>query len=252
MALCIVALLAPVLFGREMGWPIWLALPFFTGLLLLWAFAEIERRLVESKRSPLLDPSWLGDSAFATGLLATFTAYSGIASFLLILTLYLQNGLSYSPLLAGLTSGPLALAFLAASRWAASAGTERGPAAVMTGAGIMALALLALAATAYALPTPPLAALSALIALYGFGQGFLMAPLVNTVLSRAHHIPAGAASGVLVTVQQMSGAAGIAIIGLAYFTVRTTQGDSLAFAISAVALCGTAAATALVIGVTRR
>ena len=42
-------------------------------------------------------------------------------------------------------------------------------------------------------------------------------PLLNEVLAKARHAPAGAVSGVLITVQQISGAFGIALVGTAYF-----------------------------------
>jgi hypothetical protein len=47
-----------------------------------------------------------------------------------------------------------------------------------------------------------------------------MAPLVNTVLAKATRVPAGAASGVLITTQQIAGATGIGLIGSIYFAVR--------------------------------
>ena len=47
------------------------------------------------------------------------------------------------------------------------------------------------------------------LALFGFGQGLLMAPLAGLVLARATPTQAAAASGLLNAVQQASGAVGV-------------------------------------------
>ena len=58
-------------------------------------------------------------------------------------------------------------------------------------------------AAAYVLP----------LLVYGFGQGSLQAPLVNFILADVPPRDAGSASGVVTTVQQLSFALGIAVIG---------------------------------------
>ena len=241
------AVLGPALFGRELHWSPWLVLPIAVGVLVLLGFVHVERRLVAMECSPLLDPAWMSDRGFATGLAATFAAYSGFTGFLLVLTLYLQNSLGYTPAAAGLTSGPLAVSFIVASRRVAAVSAERGPETVICGVVIMAVALLILAAIAFVDAAPPTILLAVGLALYGFGQGFVMAPLVNTVLSRARGVPAGAASGILVTVQQTSGAFGIASVGFIYFTVSAAVDDRLAFSLSTLALVIVCAISAFVI-----
>ena len=54
------------------------------------------------------------------------------------------------------------------------------------------------------------------LALFGFGQGLVMAPLAGLVLARVEPAQAGAASGLLNTVQQASGAVGVTAAGLVF------------------------------------
>ncbi|HEX7388761.1 MAG TPA: MFS transporter [Acidiphilium sp.] len=242
----ILPLLGTILFGRDFDWPAWLAIPAIAGILFLAAFIRLESSRAAQGGSPLLDPAWLRDRGFATGLAATFTTYIGMTGFLLVLTLLLQDGLGYSPLDTGLITAPLAFAFLIASRIASRAGAGRGPTVVMTGAAIMAGGLLLIAAIVTAVSAPSAILLAVPLAVYGFGQGFVLAPLVHVVLARAHRVPAGAASGVLVTVQQMAGAIGIALIGLVYFGIARTGGDRRAFIVSAILLAVMALLAAMV------
>jgi predicted MFS family arabinose efflux permease len=237
--------LGVVLFGRELGWPIWLAIPGIGGVVALIAFSKLESSLANRQAEPLIDPAWLRDRGFAIGLATTFAAYAGITSFLLVLTLYLQSGLGYSPLDAGLTVTALAVAFLVSSRLAARQDTAKGPILVCIGSSIMAAALVLTGATVSLFAEPPTPLIAILLALYGFGQGYVMAPLVNTVLARAHAVPPGAAAGVLVTTQQVAGAIGIALIGLLHFAFQSGGSEQRAFAISALALGGASIVTAI-------
>ncbi len=52
---------------------------------------------------------------------------------------------------------------------------------------------------------------------YGMGQGTVIPTLLRAVLSGVHSHDAGSASGVLATVQQVSLAVGVAVIGSVYF-----------------------------------
>ena len=55
--------------------------------------------------------------------------------------------------------------------------------------------------------------------LQGFGSGSVSAPLLGYVLGNLPGRDAGAASGLLTTMQQIAGALGVAIIGLLFFTL---------------------------------
>ncbi len=102
-SLCIIY---PLVQGREEGWPLWIFGVLLLGIVLLGVFALAERR---GHGSPLIEPSLLRNRAFTGGLalgVVFFTAFGGLA---LVLSLYTQLGLQFSPLHAGLTLAPLSL-----------------------------------------------------------------------------------------------------------------------------------------------
>jgi sugar phosphate permease len=55
------------------------------------------------------------------------------------------------------------------------------------------------------------------VTLFGLGQGLLIPPIIGMVLSRVPVTDTGAATGVLVTVQQLSGTVGLALVSLGFF-----------------------------------
>jgi EmrB/QacA subfamily drug resistance transporter len=213
-------ILGPILFGQDLGWPWWGWSVLAIGFTVLAAFLQVENTIGQHGGDPLLNVAMLRDSALLVGLGATFSFYIGVTSFLLVLTLFLQNGLGFSALKAGLASGPLAIAFLISSRIGVRISMPKVPGMMMAGCGFLAIALACLAALVCVIPNPSILVLAGPLALYGFGQGLVMAPLVNTVLAKATRVPAGAASGVLITTQQIAGATGIGLIGSIYFAVR--------------------------------
>jgi EmrB/QacA subfamily drug resistance transporter len=233
----VVATLYPLLFARDAGWPWWMLALLCVGLIGFVCFWKVEAHLGARRGQPLVDVDSLRERAFATGLAATFALYLGITSFLLVLTLYLQSGLRMSALRAGLTLAPLAVGFLVSSRRAAHWTERRGIGVLIAGVGLVIVALLWFLIVAHGLnPLGPNGATGSLqasaslrlawpLALYGFGEGLVIAPLVSTVLGRVRGADAGALSGVLITVQQLSGALGIALVGTAFFSTLSAGFD---------------------------
>ncbi|WP_344986527.1 hypothetical protein [Streptomyces violaceus] len=86
----------------------------------------------------------------------------------------------------------------------------------MAGGLVMAVSLAAVPAVTGLDGTSQAVGLAAVMGVSGFGQGLVVAPLVDTVLSRVHPDDAGAGSGVLNTVTQAGMAFGVAVIGALY------------------------------------
>jgi MFS family permease len=129
--------------------------------------------------------------------------------------LYLQVGRGDSPAGAGLTFVPLAAGNFVASLASSRLVARYGRTALTAGAGLQAVSLLVLLLAAS--PQAPLALVLAGLALFGLGQGLLIPPIIGVVLSRIPAADSGAAAGVLVTTQQLSGTVGIAIVSLGFF-----------------------------------
>ncbi len=56
----------------------------------------------------------------------------------------------------------------------------------------------------------------AALAIFGFGQGLVMAPLAGMVLATVQPAHAGSGAGLLNTIQQAAGAIGVSYVGAAY------------------------------------
>jgi MFS family permease len=91
-SLGLVAVVLPLIQGRQQGWPTWTWLSLAGGGLALAAFGLYSRRLAGRGGAPLVNPVLFRERAFTAGLLAQVTFWMGQASFFLVLALYLQQG----------------------------------------------------------------------------------------------------------------------------------------------------------------
>jgi MFS family permease len=100
------ALVYPLVEGRELGWPAWVFGLFAAGLLGLGAFAAYERR--HAARA-LIAPSLLANSTYTSGLLVALCFFASMIGLNLVLSLFCQIGEGFSALRTGLTLAPFAL-----------------------------------------------------------------------------------------------------------------------------------------------
>lgn len=207
-------LLFPLIRGEETGWPTWTKLSLAGAAVLMPAFVGYERWKTKRDGSPLLVLSLFRHRSFVVGIGVGVAFFSGVAPFLLFLTEYLQSGLKRSPHAAGLTFVPFAIGFLTASFVSARLAPRLGRSILQLGAALMVTGLVALMAVVRSrgVSADGLAYVPPLF-IYGFGQGNVQAPLVNFILADVPPDDAGSASGVVTTVQQLSFALGVAVIG---------------------------------------
>ncbi|WP_433724147.1 MFS transporter [Actinoplanes sp. CA-051413] len=212
-------LLYPLVQGRELDWPVWIFVMLALGVALFGLFGVYESRRERRGLDALVTPTLFRKRAFTSGLLLGLVFFAALIGTGLIFTLYLQIGLGYSPLKAGLTTLPQALGTVAGFIAAGAGLSERlGRKLLLIGTVIMALGTAAVAVTvqlAGAEITPWLL-IPALIPL-GAGMGLAMAPFFNIVLAGVDDEETGSASGALTSVQQLGGAFGIAVLGTVFF-----------------------------------
>jgi MFS family permease len=237
----LVLLVAPVLAGPELGWPIWLGAAMLAGSAVLGGFVCWQRRLLRRGGLPLIDPAVLGDRAFRRGLATVLAFQMGNVSFYLLMTLFMQGQLGFTPLQSGLAVVPLALAFTAASQLAGRNMARFGIAVLLLGCVFQLVALAGLGGLAAATRQPGMPALIGTLAVFGFGQGLVMAPLTGLVLATVPARHAGLAAGLVNTIQQSAGAIGVALVSAAYLTGGTTdrQGVLAALAVVGAAVAAT-------------
>lgn len=237
-AATLVAIVLPLVEGRRLGWPAWTFASLAAAVPLALAFVLRQRRLAATGGSPLVHPGLFRERAFAIGVLTSVVFYSGMASFFLVLAVYLQEGRGMSALDSGLVFTALAAGYLVASMGAEALAPRFGRQVLAAGGIVRATALTGLALTVTAIGTggSPLLLVPAL-AVDGIGMGLLTAPLVATVVGGMDARHAGSASGVLSTAQQVGNTIGVAAIGaLFYGTLGPTADFAGAFEIALVAV----------------
>jgi EmrB/QacA subfamily drug resistance transporter len=214
----LVAVVLPLVEGRQEGWPAWTWVTLAGSIPLLVAFVARQRRLAERGGSPLVHPELFRERAFTVGVLGATVFYAGMASFFLVLALYLQDGRGLEPLGSGLVFTPLAVGYLAASIAAQRLESRLGRQLLALGGLVRAVGLGALALTVGAIGVGgnTLVLLPALV-VDGIGMGLLTAPLISTVLADMQPRHAGAASGVLSTANQIGNTIGVALIGVVFY-----------------------------------
>ncbi len=157
---------------------------------------------------------------FDLGMLTILVFYGGNTALFFVFVLYLQIGLGFSALAAGLTFVPLSLSFVLSSLLSPRLVPLFGTWVVRGGTIIMVLGelwtLLTVQQAGLVVQGQQLLAPFLVI---GIGQGMILALLIPMILTgiQVHH--AGAASGVLTTTMQIAGALGVAVIGIIFFAV---------------------------------
>jgi predicted MFS family arabinose efflux permease len=224
----LLCLIGPLLFGRDLDWSPWLWLVMAAGIAIIAAFLRLERAVARRGGMPLVDLDLLADRPFMRGLCAAFFFFFANLSFYFIMTMFMQRALHIPPLQAGLVFVPLTLTFVVASRHSAARSRHRGTKVLIEGCAVQvaSLAVLALAVAGFEALTVPL--LTLLLAIFGYGQGLVMAPLSSTVLSTVKPASAGSGAGMYGTTSQIANASGVAAIGAVFFAIEAAQSARVA------------------------
>lgn len=194
----------------------WALIP--VGLAVLVAFGFWERRYAR-QHQPLFDLRLFSLRSYTLGSLIALVYFGGFTAIFFIFTLFLQMGLGYSALVAGLAITPFALG-------SAAAAVLGGRIVNRIGRPLVAIGLLTivvgLAATVVALrlapddPAPWVTAGPLLVA--GIGSGLVIAPNQTITLADVPVAQAGSGAGMLQTGQRIGAAAGIAAVGSVFFS----------------------------------
>ena len=241
LALGLVAVLLPLIEGRQHGWPAWTWISLALAPLVLAGFVAHQARARRRGAPALLDLGLFARRSFSGGLLAQLMLASAQASFFVYLALYLQQGRGLNPLQAGLVFTILAAAYVVVSGPAPDLVARHGRAVVAAGGAVLAagLGLLALATADVGVGGSLLVLVPGLV-LVGAGIGLCYTPLTSTVLGTIEPAAAGAASGAMSTTQQVGYALGVAITGVIFFGVGEDH-IARAFAVSLLELAALAA-----------
>jgi len=218
-------LLVPLTLGRDEGWPLWTWLALAASVVVLAAFGRWEVRLARTGGHPIVPPAVLRTRRTIAGLLVSFGFFVFLGSFLLAVTIFLQEGQHRSPLEAGLVFGPLGVAFAISSMAARGLVARYGPRLLTVGSLISTAGLIGMLVLVVTEGTGvPTAQLMPPLLAVGTGNGLVIPALVAAVLAGASADVSGAVSGLLTTTQQASSALGVAGVGSVFFAAADRGG----------------------------
>lgn len=228
-AVGVLLVLLPLVQGRDWGWPTWGWALLAAGVLVLAGFLRYESALARRGGEPVLDPDLLRVRPFVAGLAASVLFFGGLASFFLVVSIYLQAGTGRSAWDTGLVILPYAIGAMLTSGAGVALAARAGRALLLTGS----LTLAASQALLWWLvrdgsTTPGYWPLAGAMFLGGLGLGLGAPILVNVVLAGVPGRRAGAAGGVLSTVNQIGGAVGVAVLGTVFFNAASSAGPATA------------------------
>jgi EmrB/QacA subfamily drug resistance transporter len=224
----LVAVILPLVDGRQAHWPAWSWALLAAAGPILAGFAGHQTWRRRHGKTPLVDLSVLADRTVGAGLVATGVFYAAMASFFVVLGLYLQEGRGLSALGSGAVFTVIGAGYLGASMVPQSVMGRLGrqwPAlgGVVMAAGYVALALASHVGQASHIGHTGHTAGSTLplllpLLVTGIGMGMLTAPLTGIVLTRVAPEQAGTVSGLQATTVQLGNSIGVAVIGVVFFS----------------------------------
>ncbi|HEY2053913.1 MAG TPA: MFS transporter [Solirubrobacterales bacterium] len=239
-ALVVGSVAVPLVEGRSAGWPIWTFASFAAVVPLGLAFVAWEGLVKRGGGSPLVEFGLFRIPTFKLGLLLSLVFQLTAPPTILLLMIYLQEGLGLSAIDAGLTFTPAAIGYGLTALGVGRMGIAKRehalvPGILVSGAGVIVSALVTAAS---ANPSPVVLALT--FGVIAIGQGAVVPALTGTVLAETDPLHVGSASGLLATALQLGGALGIALSGTIFFgrlgaaTDAAAYGEAFAFALAAV------------------
>ena len=217
----LVAVLVPLIQGQDEGWPLWTYLSLASGIVLLVLFAFWERAVVARGQEPLVPPRLFSHKAFTGGVILALVYFAAFTSIFFTISLLWQVGLGHTALESGLVSTPFAIGSIIGASQSDRLAQRLGRTVLAIGVGMLAIGLIALFVILLVVPTTDLTSWDLLLPMLvaGLGSGLFIAPNARFITAIVDRSEAGAASGVIGTMQRIGSAIGIAVIGSVLFGI---------------------------------
>jgi EmrB/QacA subfamily drug resistance transporter len=218
-ALASLLIVYPLVQGRELGWPAWMFVSMAGAVAIFGVFGWYEARRQRTGGDPLVVPGLFRKRGFSGGLVVGLVFFSTISGFSLAFSLFVQLGLGYSPLKAGLAFVPMSVGMVAGFG-VAQAMRKFGRTVIHIGTVVVAAGVVVNVVTLHlaGAGVTPWQLIPAL-GISGLGMGMMMAPFFDIVLAGVETHETGSASGTLTAIQQLGSALGVAVLGTLFFGV---------------------------------
>ncbi len=187
--------------------------------LLALGFVHWERRVVRRDGAPLLDLGLLRTvPGYRTGILIGTLYFTGFTGVFLVLSVFLQNGLHFTPLHAGLLLTPFALGSAVASPVAGRIVPRVGRPLTVAALVVMMVGLVGVAVVVPLMEGSDRLWVGLVLPLLvaGLGGGAVVSPNITLSLNEVPTSMGGAAGGALQTGQRIGAAVGAALVMTAY------------------------------------
>jgi EmrB/QacA subfamily drug resistance transporter len=228
----LVALLTPLIEGQQENWPWWTYASMAGGIALIALFALWERRLEKTHGNPLVPPRLFSHRSFTGGVVLALVYFAAFTSIFYTIALLWQVGLAHTALQSGLVAMPFAIGSIIGASQSDTLAVRFGRNVLVVGLGMVAVGITAVWLVLALCPATEYNAWQLLAPLFvaGIGSGLFIAPNASFIVATVERADAGAASGVIGTMQRIGSAIGIAVIGTVLFgTLHVVPGpDALA------------------------
>lgn len=206
------------------GVPWWVAV---LGVSSLLAFFTWERSYARRGRSPLVDLALFRVPGYAPGAAVGTIYFAGFTGIFFVLTIFFQDELGYTPLIAGLAVTPFAGGSAVTSAIGGRLVARFDRSLVTVGLTVVLLGLLAIDVVLASVHDSSLGWwLAGPLLVAGIGSGLVISPNITLTVDRVPVERAGTAGGLLQTGQRIGTAAGIALVGAVFYS-RVAAGGSL-------------------------
>jgi MFS family permease len=225
-----VALVYPLIQGRENGWPAWSFGLLAVGLVTLSVFGVLQARRSRQGRTPLVEPSILRRRPYVAGLAVVLGFIGAMGGMMIALNVMFQTGLGLSPLACAVATVTIPIAAIGGSITSSALLAKIGRTTMHIGIVTMAIGLVAAdlvmrsaggGVTGWDLAGP--------LAITGFGMGMVFVPMFDVILAGVAPHELGSASGLLESIQQLAMSVGIAVVGTVLFDRLGNGRGPLAF-----------------------
>ncbi|WP_394769092.1 MFS transporter [Lacisediminihabitans sp.] len=215
----LVAILVPLIEGQTVGWKPWTFISLASGVALIVLFAVWEIFYTRRGKSPLVPPHLYSHAAFTGGTILALVYFAAFTSIFFSISILWQFCLGHTALESGLVSIPFAIGSIVGASQSNRLAARLGRTVLVIGVGMLTVGLAAVWIILIAVPAADLTNWALLLPLLvaGVGSGLFIAPNAQFIVATVDPQEAGAASGVIGTMQRLGSAIGIAVIGSVFF-----------------------------------
>jgi MFS family permease len=196
------------------------------GVLWLALFVRWERRLDARGGEPVITMSLLRVRSFSVGVLISTVFFAGFTSTVVVMIMYLQQGLKYTALQSAFAMLIFSLGSTGGSVVSGRLADRHGRWIVVIGGTVAAVAVTAVAVTAYLWTGAyPALVLAAPLLVAGIGCGLFITANQTLSLQEVRHTDGGGAAGVYETSQRITTALGVATATSLFFHAAGSTHD---------------------------